>query len=796
MRYFTIIFILVFSQLKVEAQICVGQQGRVQWDCWRGLFADQFSELTALEFFPNTPDVTRTLYSLNAPYNYDNNFGARISGFIKTTVSDSVLFNVTGDSRVRFYLSTDNTPQNLVMRAQCTSSTNEYEHTKFPSQTSEKLFLDTATYYYFELWYVESTGNDHCKLFWKANFLPNQNWNIITAAYIYDVGCKSEPCVLRGTTCDDGNINTTDDQYDGHCNCIGKPETTNTCVGERGKIDRYRYDNIPGSSLNDLYLSPNFPAVPQYSATMPLLGMKSESLINDMGHLVQGYLSVPVSGLYKFNVTGDDNVIMFISSNHDPVNKQAHQLLVTGWTGMTEHNKYIYQSTSFLQLNAGQYYYVEINHKEGSGSEHFAAFWQTPFTTPGVWKRIPAIYFYAYDCSLACIPEGTLCDDGNPFTNDDQYNNDCECTGTPCSGPDCDSPLANYVPFEKCNVTDQLGNRPENNWLSCEVSDNPNPERERSHWIQYDLGARHELLNSHIWNYNVANETDRGFQSVVLDFSDDGILWNSLGMFNWPLANGETNYGGFMGPDLSGVFARYILITSLDDTTTCRGLGKVVFRAIFCPLEDTECDDQNPMTVNDRYNQHCECIGQNLLVNSCDEELIVLGDSILYSEVFSAVQDVISTSIIDGQSTVGFIGGQAVELNVGFETMPEAVFIASIDPCDEPPSGLNLLEKAEKEINQKLIKQLTEETGLQVVTVPGTDFVDIHYYLEKPTHATLKLKDDAGKTHLISDHDYINKGHYRKRIRTKKLNSGIHMVTLTTDKINLTEKLWVGGQIE
>src|SRR5690606_19403319 len=130
--------------------------------------------------------------------------------------------------------------------------------------------------------------------------------------------------------------------------------------------------------------------------------------------------------------------------------------------------------------------------------------------------------------------------------------------------------------------------------------------------------------------------------------------------------------------------------------------------------------------------------------------------------------DVVSTSIIDGQSTVGFIGGQAVELNVGFETMPDAVFIASIDPCDELPSGLLLSEKTEKEIDQKLIKQLTEETGLQVVPVQGTDFVDIHYYLEKPTHASLKLKDDAGKTHLISDHDYINKGHYRKRIRTKK----------------------------
>jgi hypothetical protein len=99
-----IIFISAFILIRFSlySQICVGEAGRAQWEVWRGLYADQMSELTALEFFPSRPDLTQTLYSLNAPINYDNNFGAKISGFIKVPVSDSVTFNITGNSKAEF----------------------------------------------------------------------------------------------------------------------------------------------------------------------------------------------------------------------------------------------------------------------------------------------------------------------------------------------------------------------------------------------------------------------------------------------------------------------------------------------------------------------------------------------------------------------------------------------------------------------------------------------------------------------------------------------------------------------
>jgi hypothetical protein len=81
----------------------------------------------------------------------------------------------------------------MVLRAFATDWTNEFEHTKFASQTSQKIWLVQGQYYYFEIRYVESTGGDHCKVFWKNSFVSNSNWNIITAAYINDIGCKPSP---------------------------------------------------------------------------------------------------------------------------------------------------------------------------------------------------------------------------------------------------------------------------------------------------------------------------------------------------------------------------------------------------------------------------------------------------------------------------------------------------------------------------------------------------------------------------------------------------------------------------
>lgn len=793
MNKITLIIIYLFAAKAAWGQICVGTPGELEWHAWNGLYDDEISELTALPSFPDRPEVIKPLFRLQAPINYNNYFGSRVEGFLHVESESTVTFNVTGNRYVRFYLSTDADPENKILVAFTPESTDQEEHSIYPEQTSNSITLLPGVEYYFEVVHVDGGGSDHWAVWWQTDLVDPANWNIITAAFLSGVGCKDAVCPDPGTPCDDGDATTENDIEDGHCNCFGSKITSNPCIGERGALEAYRYDNIEGGSLNDLYEAENFPGMPASSETYEYFSRPTSNNYANIGFAIQAYLTVPVTGLYKFNVTGDDYTILFLSSDESPENRQAHQMLVSGWTYMTEHTKYIYQSSSFIQLEKGKYYYIEINQKDGGGSEHFGAFWQTPFTKNGEWKRIPDFYFHDYKCEIACIPQGTPCDDGDPFTNDDAYDANCECVGIPCSGPDCDSPLANYVPYDPCATSEYLDNRAGNNWISCETSASPNADRQESHWIMYDLGQRYELHGSQIWNYNVPGETSRGMQLIGVDISDDGNNWQELGEFNLQLATGDSGYGGVQGPDFDGHYARYILFTSLINNTSCKGLGKVAFTAVACPQIGLQCDDGDELTFNDVIDSNCECRGSAFDENDCAEDNIILGDSTLYTGKYSAINEISSISTIAGSNSVSFVGGSSIVLEPGFETNGSAYFLASIDDCIQNNLRQEIFTREAIQAEKRAAKDMDKEKGL-VIHYLDDGQVMVGFYVEKPGRNTLEIYDRYNKKKFsLIDHEFTNKGLYYKRFPTSKFESGQYLVQLKSAEKTQNEKLTIGG---
>jgi hypothetical protein len=51
---------------------------------------------------------------------------------------------------------------------------------------------------------------------------------------------------------------------------------------------------------------------------------------------------------------------------------------VSGWTNSREWSKYTSQQSATINLTAGQKYYIEVLHKEGSGGDNIAVAWQGP----------------------------------------------------------------------------------------------------------------------------------------------------------------------------------------------------------------------------------------------------------------------------------------------------------------------------------------------------------------------------------------------------------------------------------
>ncbi len=136
-------------------------------------------------------------------------------------------------------------------------------------------------------------------------------------------------------------------------------------------------------------------------------------------------------------------------------------------------------------------------------------------------------------------------------------------------------------------------------WLSCEVKSNPNPEREISHWVMYDLGYDYQLTTTKFWNYNVLGETGRGMKEVVVDISLDGIIWTEQVSFELEEADGDNTYTGEEGPNLGSVKARYVLITGLSTwgNEDCAGLSEICFDVEKASSIENPSDDNDLIII-------------------------------------------------------------------------------------------------------------------------------------------------------------------------------------------------------
>ncbi|RFS16567.1 PA14 domain-containing protein [Emticicia sp. C21] len=778
---YILLFILTACSVSVRAQTCIGPAGQVKWSYWTNFDSyPDMKDLSVLENFPSRPDGSEIIGSLKGPVNYTDYYAGMIRGFIKVPQTANYIFNLTSDDKGFFYLSTNQLPANKVKRAEVTSYTEENQHDKEPGQTSVSIQLVGGQYYYFELYNFEGGGGDHLTLSWKKASTPEVPWTIVDFNYIYEYSC-GQVCPERGTPCNDGNAATTNDQQDGFCNCVGIAPTANACVGERGLIEAYYYDNIVGSYVeNDLINSPKFPLSPDRREKLkgaygPLPAAPLYSTDN-YGTLVQGFLTVPVTGNYEFNLTGDGQTFFFLSSNDSLENKQARQALVMYGVDETDHTNSVFQTIGPSYLEKGKYYYFEFRHKENTWRDHFNLYWKTPFYENKVWKRVPSFYLFDYKCEVSCIAQGTPCNDDNPFTNDDKINGSCECVGTPCSGPDCNDESARYQVYDSCSPTDNLTTFTEVSWISCSnatLKPNPNPTRAANkNWIMYDFSNQYKFQDTRVWNYNVAGETTKGLKSVYVDYSVDGTTWQPLGgTYNWPQAPGSADYAGFVGPNFNDVKARYILISAINNwgDATCSGLGKITFGAFLCDNEGTPCDDGDPLTEYDKFDNSCNCKGIKI---DCAVDSITLDRSPLSDGDIKAIKGIAAQSLVPTTKDISFSAGNSIVLLPGFEVNANAVFTANIADCVQQAFANN--ERVSHATDDKSVTEFSTDT------TETSKLKKIVFRINKPGQVKLKLKDKSEKTVVtLIDSYFENLGTQVKLLPTNKLPKGIYWIELT-----------------
>ncbi|MEK7253784.1 MAG: 3-coathanger stack domain-containing protein [Bacteroidota bacterium] len=501
---------------------------------------------------------------------------------------------------------------------------------------------------------------------------------------LYKYDCEPA-CPAAGTACNDGNSNTTNDLEDGDCRCIGTPTNPPpTCVGDRGGLIALYYDGISGSFVSSLLAAAKYPEAPDRADILRTFEGPVSTGFSSYGTRARGYLRPPVTGNYIFNVTGDNEVrLRFRTVAGDTATTADEIAWNDGFSDDYDHYNTPQQTSDTLFLTAGNFYPIELLHKQNTGSNDYFVFWKTPFARDTSWHIIDGTYLYRYGCEWICIPNNTPCNDNDPDTFNDKYTA-CACAGTPCSDPECTNSL-DYTPLEPCDTSENHSTNPNASWLSCQESQSPNPERGLSHWIQYDFGANYALDDAKIWNYNALGATGQGFEQVVIDVSFDGVNWSELGTYNWTEATGNGSYAGFISTVFQGVSARYVLFTALSnfDGTDCFGISEIYFNAETCPPAGTPCDDGDPETINDAYNEFCYCIGEFNLVNDWDVVHLVKNEMPVLTGEYDAEMTINSAGLVRSGFEVVYLAGESITLNGNFEVELGADFLAQIAPCDQ-----------------------------------------------------------------------------------------------------------------
>lgn len=797
-------YLIPFLLLAIKAQgqtpdaHCVGEPGTIYWFFYGDVPYWSLEELNGQPHYPQSPTVVKTLNAIEAPNNYYQHFGATMQGFIRPPETGYYTFNLTGDDYSAFDFTRNGAGDTLTRLAYIPGWTQEDEHDKYQTQTTDSLFLDSTQYYYFKVMYKEHGGGDHANLFWKRPSVHDtMPWELIHRDYIYNDACLSF-CPPAGTPCDDGNPDTYNDQQDGHCHCLGTPNNLpRSCAGAPGTAHALYYDTIYSDHIEDLLSAPTFPLQPSRSEALNRLSGPLDRA-DHYGTRVRAWLRVPESGFYQFNVTGENQVRLYLSYRDDLPYEDMEIARLDWRSGSRAYQQQPEQTSDSIWLMQDSLYYLELLHVDRWGGDFFRVNWKTPFSPNGDWQILDGFFLHAYTCETACVPEGLPCDDGNPMTFDDQYNSQCSCEGTPCADADCSNNRP-YEPYASCGNQGTHSTHPDDSWQSCRPSPSPNPERGISHWIEYDLGQLYVLDEVRVWNYNVPGATDRGFRRVAVDYSADGTHWSEAGVFNWNEATGQIDYAGFSWTQLSGIGARFLLLTALDNHGgNCSGLSEIRFDVSECPSVGTPCDDGDPATTGDTFNALCECLGTPDLSNICTSQDTTVSGTIPVGR-YNASSTIVADGRLEPGSKTVLIAGDLILLRPGFHAGPNNELHALIRDCQPGTTAVDSItptqlvqQEATPAPSAAIVRESSNDFGLNIRPNPTQDWGTIAYTLPREGVCSLEIKTASGQlVQRLVQEQRLPAGTYQKEVGVQRWPAGVYFVSLTFSGAQQTERMIV-----
>jgi hypothetical protein len=305
-----------------------------------GLTAEYFSrgDFTGLQFVTTNATVDFD-WGTNSPGPGlgPDAFAVRWSGQVEARFSEVYAFHVAADEGVRLWVN----DRLLAARAVRSAAV---------PAISGCLALQAGRRYNLVLEFIEDTGPARVQLAWSS---ASQPYEVIPQSQLFPT--------------------------------LGTPE--------RGSVLKEHWTGLPGTNLSVLTNAPSFPTRPDGREFLPSFECLQPGWSDSYGTRMSGYLIPPTNGLYVLALAADDTAQLFLSSDANP----AHRALIASVpdaTGFREFDRWPSQVSAPVSLTAGQPYWIELLHKEGTGDDHFSVAWRssggTEFTVIPADALVPA----------------------------------------------------------------------------------------------------------------------------------------------------------------------------------------------------------------------------------------------------------------------------------------------------------------------------------------------------------------------------------------------------------------------
>jgi hypothetical protein len=137
--------------------------GNILWEQWRYSYGIRVVDIP----LDSPPTRTRLLSLFESPSNLEEEYGARIRGYICAPQTGTYTFWIAGDNETQLWLSPDANPANKVKIAGHPTWTMPRSWFESPSQQSAPVALIAGQRYYIEALHKEGTLDDHMAVAWQ-----------------------------------------------------------------------------------------------------------------------------------------------------------------------------------------------------------------------------------------------------------------------------------------------------------------------------------------------------------------------------------------------------------------------------------------------------------------------------------------------------------------------------------------------------------------------------------------------------------------------------------------------------